>query len=158
MLYMEVESHWRADGLTTTCKSPFSLLEPHVCSLDSPEEREDSIQDNAMDIGDTHSMSSRLSPPPGESSYVSSQQPDYPPTRNGTANTNSNSYRGSDNYYHQDASSHLHAPIVDANSKRKTSPVPTQGNTEKRARHMSVDMDVDEYPECLFICLCIHIY
>jgi hypothetical protein len=36
LLYIEVESHWKADGLTANCQSGFSLLEPHVCSLDPP--------------------------------------------------------------------------------------------------------------------------
>lgn len=34
LLYSEVEAHWRGNTLTTNCKSPFSLLEHHVCSLD----------------------------------------------------------------------------------------------------------------------------
>jgi transducin (beta)-like 1 len=36
LLYLEVESHWRGDALTSNCKSGFSLLEPHICSLESP--------------------------------------------------------------------------------------------------------------------------
>ncbi|KAJ7603123.1 WD40 repeat-like protein [Roridomyces roridus] len=36
LLYREVESHWKADHLAVNCKSPFSLLDPHVCSLDPP--------------------------------------------------------------------------------------------------------------------------
>jgi transducin (beta)-like 1 len=35
LLYLEVESHWKGDAaLTSNCKSGFSLLEPHVCSLE----------------------------------------------------------------------------------------------------------------------------
>lgn len=35
LLYTEVESHWRADVVTTTCQTPFSLLKDHVCSPDA---------------------------------------------------------------------------------------------------------------------------
>ena len=34
LLYSEVEAHWRGNAMTTNCKTPFSILEPHVCSLD----------------------------------------------------------------------------------------------------------------------------
>lgn len=34
LLYVEVEAHWKADAMTTNCKTGFSLLETHVCSLD----------------------------------------------------------------------------------------------------------------------------
>ncbi|KAF8899132.1 WD40-repeat-containing domain protein [Infundibulicybe gibba] len=36
LLYIEVESHWRNDNLASNCKSTFTLLEPHVCSLEPP--------------------------------------------------------------------------------------------------------------------------
>ncbi|KAF7784218.1 hypothetical protein Agabi119p4_383 [Agaricus bisporus var. burnettii] len=32
LLYIEVESHWRGDSMTTNCKNRFSLLERHVCT------------------------------------------------------------------------------------------------------------------------------
>jgi hypothetical protein len=34
LLYVEVEAHWKGDAMTTNCKTGFSLLEPHICSLD----------------------------------------------------------------------------------------------------------------------------
>ncbi|KAH7923908.1 WD40 repeat-like protein [Leucogyrophana mollusca] len=34
LLYKEVEAHWKGDSLANNCKTSFSLLEPHVCSLD----------------------------------------------------------------------------------------------------------------------------
>jgi len=37
LLYLEVESHWKGDALTSNCKSGFSLLEPHVCSPEPPQ-------------------------------------------------------------------------------------------------------------------------
>ncbi|KAG6897965.1 hypothetical protein C0992_008355 [Termitomyces sp. T32_za158] len=36
LLYIEVESHWKNDALANTCKSGFSLLEPHICSTSEP--------------------------------------------------------------------------------------------------------------------------
>ncbi|KAJ7201372.1 WD40 repeat-like protein [Mycena pura] len=36
LLYREVESHWKGDHLAVNCKAGFSLLEPHVCSLEPP--------------------------------------------------------------------------------------------------------------------------
>ncbi|KAJ7292731.1 WD40 repeat-like protein [Mycena rebaudengoi] len=36
LLYREVESHWKADHMATHCKATFSLLDPHVCSLEAP--------------------------------------------------------------------------------------------------------------------------
>lgn len=35
LLYVEVEAHWKGDTMTTNCKTPFSLLEQHTCSIDS---------------------------------------------------------------------------------------------------------------------------
>lgn len=34
LLYTEVEAHWRGNAMTTNCKGAFSLLDPHVCTLD----------------------------------------------------------------------------------------------------------------------------
>jgi transducin (beta)-like 1 len=34
LLYIEVEAHWKGDSMTANCKTGFSLLEHHVCSLD----------------------------------------------------------------------------------------------------------------------------
>ncbi|KAF5384996.1 hypothetical protein D9615_001189 [Tricholomella constricta] len=39
LLYIEVESHWKGDVLANNCKSGFSLLEAHVCSLEPPSEQ-----------------------------------------------------------------------------------------------------------------------
>ncbi|KAJ7492077.1 WD40 repeat-like protein [Mycena latifolia] len=36
LLYREVESHWKADHLAVNCKAGFSLLDPHICSLEPP--------------------------------------------------------------------------------------------------------------------------
>ncbi|KAH0838128.1 WD40 repeat-like protein [Lanmaoa asiatica] len=34
LLYAEVEAHWKGDSFAKNCKSSFSLLERHVCSID----------------------------------------------------------------------------------------------------------------------------
>ncbi|EJC98713.1 WD40 repeat-like protein [Fomitiporia mediterranea MF3/22] len=34
LLYTEVETHCKGDGLITDCKAPFSLLKPHECAVD----------------------------------------------------------------------------------------------------------------------------
>lgn len=36
LLYIEVESHWKRTDLNLGCKAGFSLLEPHICSLEPP--------------------------------------------------------------------------------------------------------------------------
>jgi hypothetical protein len=35
LLYSEVEAHWRADTVTSSCAHPFTLLTSHVCSADA---------------------------------------------------------------------------------------------------------------------------
>ncbi|KDQ20275.1 hypothetical protein BOTBODRAFT_62590 [Botryobasidium botryosum FD-172 SS1] len=37
LLYSEVEAHWRKDGASMKCTSPFSLLRPHVCDCNISE-------------------------------------------------------------------------------------------------------------------------
>ena len=37
LLYIEVETHCKGDGLITDCKTPFSLLKKHECSLELAE-------------------------------------------------------------------------------------------------------------------------
>jgi transducin (beta)-like 1 len=35
LLYSEAEAHWKGNAMTNNCKAPFSILDQHVCSLDS---------------------------------------------------------------------------------------------------------------------------
>ncbi|KAF8910030.1 WD40 repeat-like protein [Gymnopilus junonius] len=133
LLYLEVESHWRADGLTTNCKSGFSLLEPHVCSLESPQDAITSVQDIQMELGDstsipTHGINSALSPAPA---LLSTHPKDSGPTRNGMEVSEINTV------------SQALIPASDTGVKRKTSPIPIDGRVEKRARTASTDMEVD---------------
>ena len=55
LLYAEVEAHWRGNAMTTNCKTPFSLLERHVCSLDPSLPA--SVQFNPPPSSDIHSLS-----------------------------------------------------------------------------------------------------
>lgn len=49
LLYIEVEAHWKGDAMTTNCRTGFSLLETHVCSLD-PKAKSSSVQ-RSMTMG-----------------------------------------------------------------------------------------------------------
>ena len=62
LLYLEVEAHWKGDAMTTSCKSGFSLLEPHICSYPKtksehpppwPAAREKAPEQNMKINGDT---------------------------------------------------------------------------------------------------------
>ncbi|KAF7329882.1 hypothetical protein MKEN_00251900 [Mycena kentingensis (nom. inval.)] len=44
LLYREVESHWKEDNLSANCKIGFSLLEPHICSLEPPRGKNAPVQ------------------------------------------------------------------------------------------------------------------
>ncbi|KDR85615.1 hypothetical protein GALMADRAFT_234582 [Galerina marginata CBS 339.88] len=145
LLYLEVESHWRADGLTTNCKSGFSLLEHHVCSLETPQDKIASVQDIHMDIDDSIStLDTNLSRPSATASqaHSTSQPKDSLPQQNGPQDTDSTFFPTRDT-----SSSQSLAAAVDGSVKRKTSPVPTEGPVEKRARHASTDMDIDTFSE-----------
>lgn len=145
LLYLEVEAHWRNDSLTTNCKNGFSLIDQHVCSLDDTQERASSVQDNNMDIGDTDSISTHgMALSTSHHPYTASQPKDSLPPRNGDTKAHSQ------NQY-SDSPNQLLAPSSDNNVKRKTSPIPIDGHVEKRARHASVEMDVDDQSECPFI-------
>ncbi|KAF8167462.1 WD40 repeat-like protein [Crassisporium funariophilum] len=54
LLYLEVESHWRNDEMTSNCKSSFSLIEPHVCSPDAPAPKPAPVSATAMDVQESN--------------------------------------------------------------------------------------------------------
>ncbi|KAF8963926.1 WD40-repeat-containing domain protein [Flammula alnicola] len=159
LLYLEVESHWRADSLTTNCKAGFSLLEPHVCSLEEPAEKLPPASDAQMEIGDLGSISmsgvpSSISTITATQMYATSQGKVPLPTRNGpqstTGKTRESAISKDSTPLHEQvlkAQNQSLVPGLDVNVKRKTSPVPIDGHVEKRARHMSTDMDVDAVSE-----------
>lgn len=151
LLYLEVESHWRTDSLTTNCKAGFSLLDPHKCSLEEPSEKSPGPSDGNMENGEMDKLpvSAQRS-----SNTVTAQIPAYAtsqtkiplPTRSGLP-------RPLELPFTKDTPTPIvqptaqspptHIPLTDGNAKRKTSPVPIDGPAEKRARHMSTDMDID---------------
>lgn len=150
LLYLEVESHWRADGLTNNCKTGFSLLEPHVCSLTEPSEKTTSGQDIPMDISESGQIPMTGLPPisTGTQPYATSQAP-----RNGAQIFDGRSLEQPETESFRSTTflNERQQQTVASSSdgiKRKTSPVPTDGPVEKRARHDSGDMDVDTLSEC----------
>lgn len=144
LLYLEVESHWRNDELTTKCKSGFSLLEPHVCSLDASATK--SAQSGAMELNDSSVA--------GGSSVTTLAHKST--TNTSQASFETGSLRETLPLHEQVLlkQSQTLAPAVDALSKRKNSPVLIDGPAEKRARRGSPDMDIDVNSDCNFSSLC----
>lgn len=149
LLYLEVESHWRTDSLTTNCKTGFSLLDPHICSLDDPSEKSPPPSEMNMETIDSEKLPAPAQRPATSSapaSYATSQTKIPLPTRSGLP-------RPLEPVVPKEATtlpeqSKFQSPTpdsaaADGNAKRKTSPVPIDGHVEKRARHMSADMDID---------------
>ena len=141
LLYLEVESHWRNDKLTTRCKAGFSLLEPHVCSLDAPATR--SAQSGTVDFNESGSSSATTL------AHRSTTDPSQ-------ANFDTGSLREALPLHEQVLlkQSQTLTPAVDGLAKRKNSPVLIDGPAEKRARRGSPDMDVDVNSDCKFSSLC----
>ena len=151
LLYLEVESHWRADGLTNNCKTGFSLLEPHVCSLAEPSEKTTG-QDIVMDISESGQLPMAGLPPisTGTQPYAKSQAP-----RNGAQIFDGGSLEQQEAEPFRSTTflSEKQPQTLGSSTdgvKRKTSPIPADGPVEKRARHDSGDMDVDTLSECKF--------
>ena len=144
LLYLEVESHWRNDELTTRCKTGFSLLEPHVCSLDVSAIK--SAQSGAMDLNESSVAS-------GSSVTTLAHKSTTDPSQ---ANFETGSLREALPLHEQVLlkQNQTLAPAVDGLAKRKNSPVLIDGPAEKRARRGSPDMDVDVNSDCNFSFSC----
>ncbi|KIM47604.1 hypothetical protein M413DRAFT_204575 [Hebeloma cylindrosporum] len=149
LLYLEVESHWRTDGLTNNCKTNFSLLEPHVCSLAEPSEKPTSGHDIPMDVSETGRLPLTGLPSisTGMQPYAKSQA-----SRNGAQIFDGRSLEqqeaepfGSPTFLNERQPQTL--GLSSDGIKRKTSPIPVDGPVEKRARRDSGDMDVDTISE-----------
>lgn len=151
LLYLEVESHWRTDSLTTNCKAGFSLLDPHICSLDDPSEKSPPPSEMNMETVDSEKLpvsaqrptvSSAPAPTP---SYATSQKIPLP-TRSGLPRPLESTIPKEATTLPEQPKFQSPTPDsagADGNAKRKTSPVAIDGHVEKRARHMSTDMDID---------------
>lgn len=73
--YIEVESHWNGSSLALNCKSPFSLLEAHTCSLDPnakvpvlkiPLERPKELMSSRSKVAPAASPKRKAISPPGD--------------------------------------------------------------------------------------------
>jgi len=63
LLYTEVESHWKGDELATNCSAPFSLLDPHACSLQPVSSTRDAREPSGAKVnGDTASKRKASTP------------------------------------------------------------------------------------------------
>jgi len=119
----------------TSCKTGFSLLEHHVCSLEEPQAKstmaEEPMNVDAMPTSTSGPQSSSKGGLDGKVAI-----------RNGPP-------APSDVPVHEQVLQRQRqalatAPVENASSKRKTSPLPTdEGHSEKRQRRASADMDVD---------------
>jgi transducin (beta)-like 1 len=140
LLYLEVESHWRNDELTTRCKAGFSLLEPHVCSLDASATK--SAQSGTMEFNESNVV--------GSSSATTLTHKDI--TDPSQANFETGSLREALPLHEQVLlkQSQTLTPAVDGLAKRKNSPVFIDGPAEKRPRRGSFDMDIDVNSDCKF--------
>lgn len=148
LLYIEVESHWRGDELATNCKTGFSLLEPHTCSLEEPQTK--SMKSVAvMDVSNTNVIPNSVSEPTPSTQPTTSQQAKNGvdrriSIRNGPAAPSDLPVREQVLQRQKQSLAPSAAENTVYNTKRKTSPVPTDdGHVEKRQRRASTDMEVD---------------
>ncbi|KAG6868496.1 hypothetical protein C0993_002034 [Termitomyces sp. T159_Od127] len=76
LLYIEVESHWKNDALANTCKSGFSLLEPHVCSTSEPASKQPLQIISATETSED--VSSKFTRPNGSMTDAASKRKESP--------------------------------------------------------------------------------
>ena len=130
--------------MTTRCKTGFSLLEPHVCSLDASATR--SAQSGNMELNESSVAGS-------SSITTSAHKNTADPSQ---ANFETGSLREALPLHEQVLlkQNQTLAPAIDGLAKRKNSPVLIDGPAEKRARRGSPDMDIDVNSDCNFSSLC----
>jgi transducin (beta)-like 1 len=141
---MEVESHWKGSELMTNCKTGFSLLEHHVCSLEEPQAKSTMAEEptGAMNIDAIPNSTI------GQQSS-SSTLPHAKGGLDGKVAIRNGPVAPSDIPVHEQVLQRQRqalapASVENSSSKRKTSPLPTdEGYSEKRQRRASTDMDVD---------------
>ena len=144
LLYLEVESHWRNDELTTKCKAGFSLLEPHVCSLDTSATK--SAQSGTMEFNESNvagsssvtTLAHRSASDPSQANFETGSLRDALPLHEQVLLKQNRTL----------------TPAVDGLAKRKNSPVLIDGPAEKRVRRASPDMDIDVNSDCNYSSLC----
>ncbi|KAF9531829.1 WD40-repeat-containing domain protein [Crepidotus variabilis] len=140
LLYLEVESHWRGDELSTNCRSSFSLLEEHVCSTEEPTSIPKPVDElTSRRINAVNGTSSSVARPSKNGQALDTK---VAVRRDGTASSDTPVHEQVLNSQKQSLATSI---LEGANSKRKTSPVPTDdGHVDKRQRRASTDMDVDQ--------------
>lgn len=136
LLYIEVEAHWRGDSMTANCKSGFSLLEPHVCSTDHPTSRlapastVSVAEPQSTRVTTTAQLKTLNSSSFAQKNDTQDAAPAIPNVLPSTLKESTLSIPSNGNL----------AP--EPNAKRKGSPVPVDGPSEKRPRR-ETDMDID---------------
>lgn len=163
LLYVEVESHWRRDAVTTNCNSGFSLLEPHVCSSESvaskppvvslPPASSAAPQSLSAKSQSQASSSSRQPLPQTSSQMQNSQQR----ISSGPPESVSTSSKAGPSTATLDAEAPSPAPTpstsLEAGSKRKSSPVPVSGPQEKRQKTEPPSRELPRMFILLWCCL-----
>jgi transducin (beta)-like 1 len=138
---MEVESHWKGNELMTNCKTGFSLLEPHVCSLEEP-------QANSATAGEATLKAIPNSVIGSQSASSSSTSRHAKDGLDGRVAIGNGPAVPSDIPIHEQVLQRqrqaLAAPAENANAKRKTTALTTgEGHAVKKQRRLSTDMEVD---------------
>lgn len=136
---MEVESHWKGNELMTNCKTGFSLLEHHVCSLDDMQAKSTTVEEstaivnsNAISTSVPHA-STLPHPKDGLDGKVS--------VRNGPEIPSDISVH--EQVLQKQRQALTPASVESSNAKRKTSPLPTdEGHAEKKQRVELPDMNI----------------
>ncbi|KAF9055898.1 WD40-repeat-containing domain protein [Panaeolus papilionaceus] len=146
LLYLEVESHWRGDELATTCKNGFSLLTPHVCSLEPLPEK---LPDDHMDVAEnppTQTPATLAAAAAASSGHTEATKPPV----NGVHVYDHNNPNNESTQARQPLPIHEQVLRKQAmelsttnDAKRKPSSSANEGPLEKRPRIGSMDMDVD---------------
>ncbi|KAF9011057.1 WD40-repeat-containing domain protein [Cyathus striatus] len=128
LLYLEMESHWRGDSITTNCKTGFSLLEPHVCSVDAQAVKSAPVVSNVSNP---------------DAMPTSTEQPREPiqPAKTVVSRVLEEATSSAISAKEVPLPTTAGAPVPEG--KRKVSPVTIDAPAEKRAKHDSDAMDVD---------------
>ena len=138
---MEVESHWKGNELMTNCKTGFSLLEHHVCSLDELQTTSTSVDESTAIVNINAIPSSMVGP-------QASTLPHAKDGLDGKISVRNGPEMSSDLPVHEQVLQRQKQALTPAstensNAKRKTSPLPIdEGHAEKKQRQ-ATDMDLD---------------
>ncbi|KAF9444599.1 WD40 repeat-like protein [Macrolepiota fuliginosa MF-IS2] len=134
LLYLEVESHWRGDAMTTNCKNKFSLLEHHICSSDPS-------SSTVLKSPAISSVTSRSLPIPKPTADKTL------PSEQGVSTPRDSQVRpiSSETFYSTAPTPQMNGTLTpgEPTTKRKVSPIQIDGPAEKRAKREPDDMEVE---------------